>query len=192
MRKKNVKLWQHLMKELSDFEIQAGWFENSKYDADTPIAGIAAVQNYGAQINQEVTPKQRAFLHYAGIHLKKETSNLNIIIPARPFMDNAKKRIQGAEGKEVLMREMLRVFEGRQTMLIACDRLAKWAQRVIQDELKAIQLPPLSPLTIKEREKTFTSKANKKKYNKTTANKPLNASGLMFETVQGKAELKKK
>ncbi len=190
MRKKNVKLWQHLMRELSDFEIQAGWFENSKYDADTPIAGIAAVQNYGAQINQSVTPKQRAYLHYAGIHLKKETSNLNIIIPARPFMDNAKKRIQGAEGKEVLMREMLRVFEGWQTMLIACDRLAKWAQGVIQEEIIKMNTPPLKRTTVRAREKRYTSRA--KKANPKTAAKPLVDLGIMLDAVQGKAELKKK
>ena len=179
------------MKELSDFEVQAGWFENSTYDGKTPIAGIAAVQNYGCTINQNVTDKQRAFLHFAGIHLKKSTNELNIVIPARPFMDNAKARIQGQEGKEFLMQEMLKVFEGRQTMLQAVTRLKEFAKNIIQDELKAIQSPPLSELTIKEREKTFTSKANKKKYNAITANKPLNASGLMFDAVQGRAELKK-
>lgn len=177
------------MKELSDFEIQAGWFEHSTYDGKTPIAGIAAVQNYGCTIHQNVTDKQRAFLHYAGIHLKKTTNELNIVIPARPFMDNAKARIQGQEGKEILMQEMLRVFEGRQTTLQAANRLKEWAIGIIQEELKAIQSPPLSELTIKERESQYISKAKKK--NTTTSNKPLNTTGLMFKEVQGKAELKK-
>lgn len=189
MRKKNVKLWNHLMQNLSDFEIQAGWFENSRYDAKTPIAGVAAVQNYGAEITQNVTAKQRAFLHFAGIHLKKSTESLNIVIPARPFMDNAKKRIQGAEGKEVLMREMLRVFEGRQTMKIACDRLAKWAQGIIQEELIKIQSPPLAKSTVKNRKNRYKSKA--KKENPKTANKPLIDIGIMLDAVQGKSELKK-
>lgn len=189
MRRKNVQLWNHLIKELSDFEIQAGWFENSTYDGETPIAGIAAIQNCGCTITQNVTEKQRAFLHYAGIHLKKSTNELNIVIPARPFMDNAKARIQGQEGKEILMQEMLRVFEGRQTMQQAVNRLKEWAKNIIQEELKAIQSPPLSPLTIKERENKYTSKAKKK--NPTTSNKPLNSTGLMFAEVQGRAELKK-
>ena len=38
MRKKNVKLWNNLTKQLKDFEISAGWFENSRYDDNTPIA----------------------------------------------------------------------------------------------------------------------------------------------------------
>lgn len=176
------------MKELSDFEIQAGWFENSTYDGKTPIAGIAAVQNYGATIHQNVTEKQRAFLHYIGVHLKKTTNELNIVIPARPFMDNAKARIQGAEGKEILMQEMLRVFEGRQTMIQAVTRLKEWAKNIIQEELIKIQSPPLSELTIKERGNQYITK---KKGNAATSNKPLNATGLMIAEVQGKAELKK-
>ena len=62
MRKKNVKLWNHLTTQLKDFKITAGWFENTRYDAETPVAGIAAVQNYGAHIQQTVTPKQRKYL----------------------------------------------------------------------------------------------------------------------------------
>ena len=43
---------------------------------------IAAVHEFGCTI--EVTPKMRAYLHYQGIHLKKETTH--IYIPARPFL----------------------------------------------------------------------------------------------------------
>ena len=190
MRKKNVKLWNHLLKELNDFEIKGGWFEESKYDDGTPVAGIAAVQNFGAHINQTVTEKQRAFLHYIGIHLKKETDKLNIIIPARPFMDNAKERIQGQEGKDILMQELLRVFEGRQTMQQAVLRLKEWAASIVKEELTKIQSPPLARSTVKNREKRYTSKA--KKSNPKTISKPLVDTGLMLAEVQGKAEIKKK
>ena len=177
-RKKNIKLWNHLMKELDDFEIKAGWFENTRYDADTPVAGIAAVQNYGVEINQKVTPKQRAFLHYAGIHLKETTENLHIVIPPRPFMDNAKKRIQGSEGKQIILQELLRVFEGRQTMEQATNRLGLWEQGIIQEEIKKIQTPPLSANTISMRNKQY------KRQSKNSSTKPLNSSGIMFNTVQ--------
>lgn len=189
MRKKNVKLWNHLLKNLKDFEVQAGWFENSTYDGKTPIAGIAAVQNYGANITQAVTDKQRAFLHYLGVHLKKSTSELNITIPARPFMENAKKRVQGKEGKEILMQEMLRVFEGRQTMLQAVTRLKEWLASVIREEIIALQDPPLKRATVRNREKRYTTKS--KKANPKTLSKPLVDTGLMLAEVQGKAELKK-
>lgn len=184
MRKKNKQLWNQLINNLQDFKIEAGWFENTKYDADTPVAGIAAVQNFGAQINQNVKPKQRAFLHYAGIHLKKDTKELHIVIPPRPFMDNAKKRIQGSEGKQIVLQEMLRVFEGRQTMEQATNRIGLWMQGVIQEELKKITSPPLSENTIVMRDKQYKSKS------KNSSTKPLNSSGIMFNTVQYKVTKK--
>lgn len=176
VRKKNQKLWTHLLKELDDFEVQAGWFENTTYEDGKPIGGIAAVQNYGAHIN--VTPKMRAFLHYLGIHLKDSTGE--IVIPARPFMDNAKKRIQGEEGQRMVMQEIFRVLDGRQTMIAATDRLGLWAQGIIQEEIKNITTPPLSNATIEIRNNEYQSKSK----NKST--KPLNTSGLMFSTVQHK------
>ena len=190
MRQKNEQLWDHLIKELNDFEILAGWFENSTYDGKTPIAGIAAVQNYGANINQTVTEKQRKFLHAIGIHLKKTTNSLNITIPARPFMDNAKERIQGQEGKDILMQELLRVFEGRQTMQQAVLRLKEWAASIVKEELTKIQNPPLARSTVRNREKRYISKT--KKQNPKTISKPLIDTGLMLAEVQGKAEIKKK
>ena len=69
MRKKNVKLWNNLTKQLKDFDIRAGWFENSRYDDNTPIAGIAAIQNYGAHIR--VSEKYKKYLHY----IETETSS---------------------------------------------------------------------------------------------------------------------
>lgn len=184
MRKKNVKLWNHLTSQLKDFKIIAGWFENTRYDAETPVAGIAAVQNYGAHIQQTVTPKQRKYLRLLDIYLKKTTDNLNVVVPPRPFMDNAKKRITGAEGKKVLFIELYKVFEAKQTMEQAANRLGLWVQSVIQEEIKAITSPPLKTNTIKTREKSYKSKS------KNTSTKPLNSSGIMFATVQSKATIK--
>lgn len=178
------------MKELKDFEVQAGWFQNSTYDGKTSIGKIARIQNNGAVIHQsKITDKQRAFLHYAGIHLKKTTNELNIVIPARPFMDNAKKRLQGEEGKQILLQEMLRVFEGRQTMLQAVNRLKEWLKNIIQEEIIAIQSPPLARSTVRARANRYTTKA--KKANPQTLAKPLVDTGLMLAEVQGKAEIKK-
>lgn len=142
-RKKNQKLWNQLTKNLNDFEILAGWFENTKYDDGTSIGFIARVQNNGAYIN--VTDKQRAFLHYLGIHLKDSTGQ--IIIPPRPFMDNAKDRVK-KEGHLILMQEILRVFEGRQSMEQATNRLGIWLQGIIQEEIIKINNPKLLLLLI--------------------------------------------
>lgn len=184
MRKKNVKLWSHLTTQLNDFKIEAGWFENTKYDSDTPVAGIAAVQNYGAHIQQTVTEKQRNFLHLIGIHLKKTTESLNIVIPPRPFYDNAKKRITGTEGNKTVMQELLRVFEAKQTMEQAATRIGLWMQGVIQEEIKKITTPPLAESTIQQRNSQYASKS------KNESTKPLNSSGIMFDTVQSKVTIK--
>lgn len=180
MRKKNQALWDKITNGLDDFEIQAGWFENTKYADGTSVGGIAAVQNYGAQI--AVTDKMRGFLHHLGIHLKDSTGN--IIIPPRPFMDKAKARMQGQEGKQVLLQELLRVFEGRQTLDQATNRLAKWAQGIIQEEIKNTINPPLSDATIEIRNSEYESKS------KNSSTKPLGSSGIMFATVQSKVTKK--
>lgn len=180
MRKKNKALWDKITRSLDDFEVQAGWFENTKYEDGTSVAGIAAVQNYGAQIT--VTDKMRNYLHYLGIHLSQ--SKGDIIIPPRPFMDKAKARIQGQEGKQILLQELLRVFEGRQTMEQATSRLAKWLQGIIQEEIKNTTDPPLSEATIEIRNNEYASKS------KNSSTKPLNSSGIMFNTVQSKVTKK--
>lgn len=180
MRKKNVKLWNQLTKNLQDFKIEAGWFENTKYGDGTPVAGVAAVQNYGAHIH--VTDRQRNFLHYLGLHLKKVTEE--IVIPPRPFMDNAKKRITGNEGYKIVMQELLRGFEGKQTMEQASSRIGLWMQSVIQEEIKKIYTPPLSEATIEIRNNEYSSKSKSK------STKPLNATGIMFATVQSKVTMK--
>lgn len=183
-RKSNKKLWEHLINELNDFSIRAGWFENSRYDDNTPIAYIAAIQNYGATVR--VANNFRNYLHYIGIHLKKDKGEF--VIPPRPFMDNAKNRINGQEGKEILTQELLRVFEGRQTMQQAINRIGLWMQGVIQDEIKKLNAPKLSGMTIEMREKSYVTKSAAG--NKST--KPLNNTGVMYSTVQYKAETKEK
>lgn len=181
VRKSNTKLWEHLINELDDFQVQAGWFENSRYDSDTPIAYIAAIQNYGAHIR--VADNFKKYLHVIGIHLRKDKTEF--IIPPRPFMKNAKKRVQSEEGKQIILQELLRVFAGKQTMDKALNRMGLWLQGVIQEEIKAINSPKLTGMTVEMRNMAYVSKSNNK------SNKPLIDSGLMFSSVQYRAEKKK-
>lgn len=197
MRKTNQKLWNHLLTQIKDFEIKAGWFENTRYDANTPVAGIAAVQNYGTVANPIQHPggtpyfiselaKKAVFVHKntpfsIGLPLTKPHI---IVIPPRPFMDNAKKRITGAEGKKVLFIELFKVFEAKQTMEQAANRLGLWVQSVIQEEIKAITSPPLKTSTIGQRNLQYTTKKKRK------STKPLNSSGIMYDTVQHQVTIK--
>lgn len=200
-RKSNEKLWNHLINELDDFTIQAGWFENSRYDSDTPIAYVAAIQNYGCTFEHpggtpyyiNATTGLPQFVSkdsVTGRYLSKNgilTKSHWITIPARPFMDNAKKRIEGQEGIQILLQELLKVFEGRQTMNQAVNRLGMWAQKIIQDEIRAMNSPALKRDTVRKREKQYSSK---KKKTSVTPNKPLVDTGLMLAEVQYKAERK--
>ena len=160
--------------------MQAGWFENTKYDDATPVAGIAAVQNFGAHI--KVSEKQRNYLRLLGLYLNKNTSE--IVIPPRPFYDNAKKRIDGPEGKKIVMQELFRAINGLQTIEQAANRIGLWLQGVMQEEIKNINTPPLSEATIELRNSQYNTKS------KNTSTKPLNSSGIMFATVQSKATIK--
>lgn len=59
---------------------EAGGSDEVSKDMD--LAGIGAVQEFGATIN--VTPKMRAYLHYKGLHLNPNTTQIHI--PARSFL----------------------------------------------------------------------------------------------------------
>ncbi len=59
-----------------------------EHDADIKLEDLFQVHEFGATI--AVTPKSRAFLHYIGIHLKKETTVIRI--PPRPALFLATRR----------------------------------------------------------------------------------------------------
>lgn len=63
--------------------------------SDLTMADLGAIHEFGATI--EVTDKMRSFLHYNGIHLKKDTTH--IVIPARSFLRDS---LLTPEGKKAL------------------------------------------------------------------------------------------
>lgn len=202
MRVKNKKLWEHLKANLKDFKIEAGWFENTKYDENTSVGYIAGVQNYGAAIKNPggqpyyinsstemaVFVKKDSLLGEHLISQGKVTKPHTIVIPPRPFMEHAKERIEGKEGKQILLQEMLRVFDGKQTMLQATERIGTWCQGIIQEEIKKITTPSLAKSTVRTREKRYVSK--RKKGSASGIDKPLVDTGIMFSTVQHKVTIK--
>lgn len=62
---------------------------------DLDMAGLGAVHEFGTTIN--VTPKMRSFLHYIGVHLRKDTTQVEI--PSRSFLRDS---LLTAEGKKAL------------------------------------------------------------------------------------------
>lgn len=183
-RKKNEKVWNALTQKQNEYLIESGWFENSKYSDGTPIGGIAAVQNYGAVINQTVTDKQRKFLMLLGVFLRKTTTALHIVIPATHFMENCQK--ENKEKWRKLIHDMWKsVFLGNIEPEKAMEQVGEVIDGDIRKAIAAVNGPPLSPLTIKQKLSSY-------KDQKTVGGlgKRLESDGLMGGTISHKVTKK--
>ncbi|MBQ8475796.1 hypothetical protein IJ531_01925, partial [bacterium] len=81
---KNLK---NVMKAVGQkYSIRVGIIGDKAYEkhesSGLTNAELGAIHEFGATIN--VTPKMRAFLHYIGVHLKADTTQ--ITIPERSFL----------------------------------------------------------------------------------------------------------
>jgi len=183
-RKKNNKVWDALTQKQTDYIIKAGWFDTARYDNSTPVGGIAAVQNFGAVINQNITEKQRKFFMALGIFLKKTTTTLHIVIPATHFWENCQK-----ENKEKWKKLIQDVWKSVLLGNIEPEKAMEMVGRAIEGDIAkaiaAVDGPPLSPLTLEAKKRPYKDK-------KTTGNlgKRLSGTGLMFESVSHKVEKK--
>lgn len=155
--KRNKKLYDALTQKMPDYLIQAGWFEETKYKDGTPVGGIAAVQNYGAIINQAVTEKQRAFLHYLGIHLKKTTSNLSIVIPPTHFWEKCQEENK-EKWRQLIKDAWTSVFLGNISPDKAVEQIGMAIEGDIAKAIAAIDSPPLAQSTIQARKNRMSDK----------------------------------
>lgn len=183
-RKKNEKVWNALTQKQNEYLIESGWFENSKYSDGTPIGGIAAVQNYGAVINQTVTDKQRKFLMLLGVFLRKTTTALHIVIPATHFMENCQKENK-EKWRKLIHDAWKSVFLGNIEPEKAMEQVAMVIEGDIVKAIAAVNGPPLSPLTLQSKRRPY-------KDQKTTGNldKRLAGTGQMFGAVSHKVTKK--
>lgn len=183
-RKKNNKTWDALTQKQTDYILQAGWFEESKYSNGAPIGGIAAVQNYGAVINQNITEKQRKFFMAIGIFLRKTTTALHIVIPATHFWEDCQKENK-EKWKKLIQDAWKSVLLGNIEPDKAMEMVAFSIEGDIAKAIAAVDGPPLSPLTLEAKKRPY-------KDQKTTGNlgKRLSATGLMFESVSHKVTKK--
>ena len=120
VRKSNIPKVKLAIDELGKFKLTAGWLESAKYDAQTPVAGIAATQEFGSPRNG---------------------------IPPRPFIrpaisDNRQAWIDLVEN---LSKEIL---AGNQTARGAMSILGLVVEGNIKEAIIAVNQPELSPITI--------------------------------------------
>lgn len=181
-RKKNEKVYDALTQKQSDYVIKAGWFEESKYSNGAPVGGIAAVQNYGAVINQSITEKQRKFFMALGIFLKKTTTSLHIVIPATHFWENCQKQNK-EKWKKLIQDAWKSVLLGNIEPDKAMEMVGMAIEGDIAKAIAEVNSPPLKPSTIEMKKRPYKDK-------KTVGNltKRLSATGLMFESVSHKVE----
>ena len=156
-RQRNNKLWDALTFDYPEFKLEVGWFEESKYSDGTPIGGIAAVQNYGAVINQNVTAKQRAYFHYIDIHLKKETNTLHIVIPPTHFMENCVAKNK-AKWQKLCHDAWTSVLLGNITHDKAMEQIGMAIEGDVAKEIANGNYPPDKDSTVKAKMNRYADK----------------------------------
>ena len=162
-RKTNKKAWNALTTKQSDYLIQAGWFEQSKYSNGAPIGGIAAVQNYGAAINQS-----------------RGNNSWTIIIPPTHFWEACQEKNK-VKWRQKFNEAWTSVFLGNINPDKAMEQIALMIEGDIAKAIAEVDSPPLAESTIKKRKGRYKDK-------KTTGNltKRLIDTGEMFDSVSHK------
>lgn len=161
---------QKSINSLHGCEAKIGWFEDDVYDNNyqTPVATVAIIQEKGA-----VIPARHA--HKLGHDTKQKKGA--IIIPARPFIEPAlKKNASNFSDKIELWSKQ--VLNGSSTVIKVFEKLAQATRSAIQNEIKSVTSPPLSPATVQNR---LSKRKNKKKTQ--TLYKPLIDTGKMFQSI---------
>jgi hypothetical protein len=111
------------LRELKNKQARVGWFEHSRYEDGTPVASIAAQNEYG-------NPAQH--------------------IPARPFMRPTAVS-KAPEWKKIAYQGAKAILNNTTTTADVFEILAKKVVFDIQKTIAALQTPPLSPATIAAR-----------------------------------------
>lgn len=197
-RKKNNKVWDALTQKQSEYLIQAGWFEESKYSNGAPAGGIAAVQNYGGTIEHPGgTPFIFSDLAQRAIFISK-SSNLGhilqskgmvtkphtIVIPPTHFWEKCQEENK-EKWKKLIKDAWTSVFLGNIEPDKAMEMIGAEIEGNIAKAIAAVDSPPLKASTI-------AAKRNKYKDHKTVGNlsKRLVDTGQMLDSVSHKVTKK--
>lgn len=149
-------------------KVRVGWREDTKYDENTPVYKIAAIQEYGATI--PVTDKMRGWFLANGFPLKKTTTE--IIIPPRPFIRQTKDA-NLSKWTEQFQNNLEKVVKGEMTFEQMLMRLGATIQGDIKETISNFKEPKNSPMTIAMKGKDT----------------PLRNTGIMQETVDFEVEI---
>lgn len=132
----------NIIKELRTKKIKIGIFGTD----DSKILMIASVNEFGVNIN--VTNRMRAWLHYNGLHLKKDTTTINI--PERPFIrgtyDNKKSEID-----EFVQKQLNELFHFNITTEQFFDKIGQYLVGLTQEYAVDLRNPANHPFTLERK-----------------------------------------
>lgn len=117
-----IKLASNSARNVRDARVRVGWFEESKYDDNTPIALVAFWQEYGTKKG----------------------------IPERPFMRPAELKNK-AKWEQIALQEIRKCIESGRPLTQAMAKLGLVVQGDIDREISTLTQPELSEKTIKAR-----------------------------------------
>lgn len=116
----DLKRLQEIVDEMDKKRLQVGFFESARYDEGTPVAGVAAVQEFGST-KRGIRP--------------------------RPFMRPTIERSKDAWLKTI-QAGAKRAVNGEGTMADVLERLGLRVAGEIRKEIAQVTQPPLSPITL--------------------------------------------
>jgi len=138
----NVDQYLNVFKQLQSKQLQIGIFGED----DSKMLMIARVNEFGVKI--DVTDKMRGYLHSIGIHLKEETSQINI--PERSFMRNGfDKNYKKIQRKAEKLLE--RVLTLELSVNVFYKTLGEYIVSIIQEFLTNLRKPANHPATIDQK-----------------------------------------
>ena len=109
-----------ILRDMDKKKLSVGWFESARYDADTPVAAVAATQEFGSA---------------------------EMRIPPRPFMRPTIED-KRQDWVDTLTVAMTRVVNDQATTTQALDILGLRLAGQIRLKISQIHEPPLSPVTL--------------------------------------------
>jgi len=111
------------IKELDKLKLAVGWFESARYDDQTPVAGVAAVQEFGSPAKG---------------------------IPPRPFMRTAIAENQDNWAK-IVEQGARSILSGKDTANSVMEKLGLFAVGNVKEKISTITNPALAQATIDNR-----------------------------------------
>jgi len=139
-----------LLRSVNKQAVYIGVVGSEHTDKDTQqtisMPELAAVHEFGADI--KVTPRMRAYLHTQGIHLKKDTTQINI--PERSFLRSSIK--ENKEAYKIQLAQLLKkAVHGSDAVDAVYSSIGAIAAGQAQKKISNGQLTPLTPQTIKRK-----------------------------------------